>query len=126
MDNITLTVVLKNRIRVLMAENGFKSIQALAAETGISPGTLYGLDNGTHTNLSLENVCKLLWVFNCSFEELFQFEVESNEPLGSDALSDEALAALRETEAETKEFMTSKPRIKERRNTDKALKKHVA
>jgi DNA-binding Xre family transcriptional regulator len=94
MNDVMLTAMIDNRIKVRMAEEGFRSVQVLASETGISANTLYAVVNGKHTNLSLENVCKLLWVLDCRFEDLFQYDITSNEPSDTADLSDAVQAGI--------------------------------
>jgi DNA-binding Xre family transcriptional regulator len=96
-----LTVTIKNKLRVQMAEVGCKSLRALEEATGISKNTLHALEKGENTNLKLENVCKLLWFFDCKFEDLFLAEVTSNEPDHWDDLSDETQQKILEAKAES-------------------------
>ncbi len=98
--DIELTVKIKHRLKILMAEVGCRSIATLSSETGIHVNTLYALEKETRMNLSLENVAKLLWFFDCSFEELFQIEVASNEPSHYDDLADDVKEAISEGEKE--------------------------
>lgn len=85
---IELTVTIKNRLKALMSDAGFRSMQALANETGISRNMLYLFERGTHT-LSTENLCKVIWALGCSFDDLIKYEVQSNEPEHWDDLSDD-------------------------------------
>lgn len=94
-----LAVRTKNRLRSLMADEGFRSMAALAKETGISRNMLYMFERG-ESSLSAENICKLLWVLDCKFEDLIQYEVESSEPADWDALNDETQAEIRKAKKE--------------------------
>ena len=75
--SIELTVKKKNRLRVLMAEEGIKSLKVLSEESGISEHTLYLFEKGK-TRLTDDNICRLLWTFQCKFEDLIQYDIESN------------------------------------------------
>lgn len=88
-ETLNIQVDISNRLKILMAEVGCRSILELARETGISKGTLYNLEQGKNTNLTLENVFKLLWFFDCKFEELFQATINTDEPDSFDALAED-------------------------------------
>jgi DNA-binding Xre family transcriptional regulator len=75
-----INVTIKHRLRVQMAEVGCRSIRELSEETGISQNTLHLLDTGAKTNITLGNVFRLLYFFDCPFEDLFQAEMTTNEP----------------------------------------------
>lgn len=99
MKKIRLTVKVKNRLKALMADAGFRSMKALAEETGISQNMLYLFERG-EKSLALENICRLLWALDCRFEDLIQYEIDSNEPAHFDALSDEVKAGIEQAEAD--------------------------
>ena len=102
-DKVTLTVTFQNRFRDLMVQEGFLSLQEVYEETGIAMETLEALSAGNVADQSNEIVAKLLWLFDCKYEDLFQFEVESDEPNHwndfSDAMKAEIEQALAEGEA---------------------------
>ena len=101
MDDFQITVTIEHRLRHLMADVGCKSISELARETSIHPNTLRNLDNMKNTNLTLENVSKLLWFFNCKFEDLFVLNFSTNEPDDHESLSDDVKKAIATGRSET-------------------------
>jgi DNA-binding Xre family transcriptional regulator len=99
MEKIYLTVKYKTRLQELMAREGFRNMQALADETGISRNMLYMFERG-ESHLTIPNLIKLLWAFDCRFEDLIQYEVESNEPNHWEDLSDKTQKAILDGRAE--------------------------
>ena len=83
---VRMKVAIRNRLRALMADAGFRSMEALAQETGISKNMLYLFERGKNS-LSVDNICKLLWVLDCTFEDLIRYEISTNEPDHWDDLS---------------------------------------
>ena len=99
MEKIELKVTMKNRLRALMADEGFRSMAVLSEETGISKNMLYMFERG-ESSLGADNICKLLWALDCKFEDLIQYEVESNEPDTWDALTEETQAEIQQAKRE--------------------------
>lgn len=87
----------KIRLKAIMADMGYRSMKALAADTGISANTLYDFEKGG--NLTLENLLKVLFVLDCSFDELIKADV-IDEPASWDDLSEEEQAAVERALAE--------------------------
>jgi transcriptional regulator with XRE-family HTH domain len=109
MEKLKVEVKLKNRIRVHMAEVGCRSMKSLSAETGISANMLHLIETGK-SSPTVDNVFRLLYFFGCTFEELFQAEITTNEPNHIDALSPAVKESIEAGEAE---YLASKTLQKE-------------
>lgn len=96
---VKLDVQYKNRIKALMADNGFQNMESLAKETGISKNMLYIFERG-ESDLNIVNIIKILYALDCTFEELIQYQVESSEPDSFDDLSDDMKDAFKVAEQE--------------------------
>ncbi|MGE0201864.1 MAG: helix-turn-helix domain-containing protein [Candidatus Melainabacteria bacterium] len=94
-----LNVTYTNRLKDLMLRAGFRSVRVLSEETGISQNTLFAFIHGKN-DLTVPNLIKVLWALDCTFEDLVQYEVVSDEPTHVDDLSDEIKEAIQRARQE--------------------------
>ena len=71
--------VLKNNLRLLMAQHGIRSMVELERKSGVSRQVLDRLDKGKSKRLDFDTVIKLCDLFNCEPGDLLYIEKEEGE-----------------------------------------------
>lgn len=66
--------VLKNNLRVLMAQKGIRSMVELEKQSGVSRQVLDRLDKGKSKRLDFDTVVKLCDLFDCEPGDLLYIE----------------------------------------------------
>ena len=69
-------VILKNRLRIFMAENHL-NISTVAAQTGISRNTIAKIYHEKNTRIDIQTIAKLCNYFGCTPNDLIILENES-------------------------------------------------
>jgi putative transcriptional regulator len=67
---------LKNNLRILMAQNGIRTMVELEEKSGVSRQVLDRLDKDKSKRLDFETVVKLCTLFNCDVGDLFYVKDE--------------------------------------------------
>ena len=71
-----MTKVLRNNLRLLMAQNGIRSMVELEKKSGVSRQVLDRLEKNKSKRLDFETVVKLCELFNCTPGELLYIDEE--------------------------------------------------
>lgn len=66
--------MLKNNLRLLMAQNGIRTMVELEEKSGVSRQVLDRLDKDKSKRLDFETVVKLCQLFDCEPGDLFYIE----------------------------------------------------
>jgi DNA-binding Xre family transcriptional regulator len=67
--------VIKSNLRILMAQNGIKTLRELGRRANVSWKILSNLDNNTDIEtIQLKNLLKICLALNCTLEQLIQID----------------------------------------------------
>jgi len=71
-----MTKQLRNNLRILMAQNGIRTMVELEEKSGVSRQVLDRLDKNKSKRLDFETITKLCTLFNCSVGEFLYIKDE--------------------------------------------------
>ena len=71
--------VLKNNLRILMAQKGVRTMVELEEKTGVSRQVLDRLDKGKSKRLDFETVVKLCTFFDCTPGDLLYLDEKGDD-----------------------------------------------